>query len=114
MSLMNTAQYTHLLFTDVCVSECVVIWDTVRMDAALQVADLGHHLLVTGRAGTGKSAFLKTAINSLQQRGKKVAVLCPTGVAATHLSEFKATTLHRYRCHAIPLLIVNGNIRRFK
>jgi len=66
------------------------------MEAALEIVKSGHNLLVTGQAGTGKSYFLKMAAHALKKLGKRIAVLCPTGVAATHLSEFEARTLHRY------------------
>jgi nucleoside-triphosphatase THEP1 len=55
----------------------------------------GHNLLVTGQAGTGKSFFLKRVVGDLKKQGKKVAILSPSGIAATQFAEYNATTVHR-------------------
>ncbi len=48
----------------------------------------GAHIFLTGRAGTGKTTFLRTAIESLH---KRVVVAAPTGVAAINAG---GVTLH--------------------
>ena len=52
----------------------------------------GDNLFITGGAGTGKSFLLRQIISSLEEKGKKVLVGAPTGMAARHI---KGSTLHR-------------------
>ncbi len=49
-----------------------------------------HSLFLTGKAGTGKSTFLK---NFAQQTDKKFIVLAPTGIAAINA---RGTTIHSF------------------
>ncbi|PNP55210.1 hypothetical protein FNYG_15537 [Fusarium nygamai] len=45
----------------------------------------GGNVFITGSAGCGKSYLLRTAIDKLKEKGKKVAVCAPTGRAAVHI-----------------------------
>ncbi len=62
----------------------------------VKLVEAGHNCVVTGQAGTGKSYFLRNTISKITSKGKRVAVLCPTGIAATQF--LKGTTVHRYTC----------------
>lgn len=64
---------------------------TPRQQKAHRLAlETRENLLITGSAGTGKSAVLTRIIHDLRRRGKVVRVAAFTGLAAQHL---KGTTL---------------------
>ena len=62
----------------------------------LRVACSGHNLLVTGRAGTGKSHVVKEIISNRRSVGKRVAVVCSSGIACTVYESGVASTVHSY------------------
>ena len=51
----------------------------------------GSNIFLTGKAGTGKSYIVKKAIKTLQNQGKVVIALAPTGIAAYNVG---GQTLH--------------------
>lgn len=57
------------------------------LDTVLQ----GKNVFLQGKAGTGKSFVTKLAISELEQQGKKVAALAPTGIAANNIG---GATIH--------------------
>lgn len=57
------------------------------IDAVLE----GKNVFLTGKAGTGKSHIVKTVIDILLKRGKNIAALAPTGIAANNIG---GATLH--------------------
>lgn len=62
-----------------------------RFELALQFAHFTHrHLFLTGKAGTGKTTFLKQLRETTT---KKIAVLAPTGVAAINAG---GMTIHSF------------------
>ena len=64
--------------------------------SAFNLAINGHNLLITGQGGTGKFFLVKIIIKHLRTKvNKKVAIVCSTGIAATHYTEFGAKTLHK-------------------
>ena len=71
---------------------------TVKIDASSQefqnafsIIKLTHHsLFLTGKAGTGKSTFLKYVCSNIR---KKSVVLAPTGLAAINAG---GSTLHSF------------------
>lgn len=46
----------------------------------------GENVFLTGKAGTGKSYVVKTAIDLLTKMGKNVVALAPTGIAANNIN----------------------------
>lgn len=60
-----------------------------EQEEALNYLNKGHHVFLTGKAGTGKSYVLKAFI---EQCEKKLLVLAPTGIAALQVG---GVTLHR-------------------
>lgn len=46
----------------------------------------GKNIFLTGKAGTGKSHVVREAMKLLNQKGKNVAAIAPTGMAANHIS----------------------------
>ena len=44
---------------------------------------MGHNLLITGQAGTGKTHLLTKMVKCMEERGTKVQTTAPTGLAAT-------------------------------
>lgn len=60
---------------------------------ALELIDKGDSLFITGKAGTGKTTLLKEIERVQCLRGKKVAVVSPTGVAAKNAG---GVTLHSF------------------
>lgn len=57
----------------------------------LDAVSNGDNVYLTGKAGTGKSYITKLAIELLQNRGKKVMALAPTGIAANNIG---GATIH--------------------
>lgn len=57
------------------------------LDAAL----IGHNILLSGKAGSGKTFITKLAMSKLEDKGKKVMAMAPTGIAATNVG---GATLH--------------------
>jgi len=51
----------------------------------------GKNIFLTGKAGTGKSTVTKKAIKQLQDKGKNVLVVAPTGIAANNIG---GATMH--------------------
>ena len=49
----------------------------------ISLASKGHNLFVTGRGGTGKSTVVREIISNLHTVGKKVSVVCSSGIACT-------------------------------
>lgn len=51
------------------------------------------HMFITGKAGTGKTTFLKTLVNALQEANKNFVITAPTGIAAVNA---EGVTLHSF------------------
>lgn len=51
----------------------------------------GKNIYLTGKAGTGKSTIIREVISELKNRGKKVAAIAPTGIAANNI---QGQTIH--------------------
>lgn len=60
---------------------------------ALGILHAGHHVMLTGAAGSGKTYTLGRFIREAKARGKSVAVTATTGLAATHLG---GNTIHAW------------------
>jgi ATP-dependent exoDNAse (exonuclease V) alpha subunit len=60
---------------------------------ALEVMHAGHHVFLTGPAGSGKTYVLNQFIREAKSLGKHVAVTATTGLAATHLG---GNTIHSW------------------
>ena len=60
---------------------------------ALDILKLGHHVYLTGSAGSGKTFLLNTYINFLKNTGVNVGVTASTGIAATHMN---GITIHSW------------------
>ena len=65
---------------------------TEEQQNALNTILTGCNVFLTGGAGTGKSFLIKKAVKELEQRGKSVLLVAPTGAAA---SEIEGVTIHR-------------------
>jgi len=65
---------------------------TPEFDHAIRLLEdsAGHHVFLTGRAGTGKSTLLQ---HFRQQSKKKLVVLAPTGIAALNV---RGQTIHSF------------------
>lgn len=65
--------------------------DNPQMDLAYQILEkTASHLFLTGRAGTGKTTFLRTVRRNLP---KRMVVLAPTGIAAINA---EGVTIHSF------------------
>ncbi|XP_070564667.1 uncharacterized protein [Ptychodera flava] len=80
----------------------ITMAQSVAMDPlqqkAMSAALLGHSFFLTGQAGSGKTKTLIEIVRALRRVKKKVQVTASTGMAATQLAEFRATTLHKFAC----------------
>lgn len=63
---------------------------TEEFSQGLNLIDQGNHVLITGKAGTGKSTLLRTFLE--RDSKKNILVTAPTGVAALNIDGF---TIHR-------------------
>ncbi|XP_061167824.1 uncharacterized protein LOC133176769 [Saccostrea echinata] len=55
----------------------------------------GHNLIISGQAGTGKTFLVKRIVKKYSKE-KHVAIVCSTGIAATHYGDLGAVTLHKW------------------
>lgn len=51
----------------------------------------GKNIYLSGKAGTGKSTIINMVIEKLKDKGKRVAAIAPTGIAATNV---RGVTMH--------------------
>ena len=56
----------------------------------------GHNALITWKAGTGKSFLVQQIVKSLVRSGKRVRVVCSSGIACTVYTETNACTVHSF------------------
>ncbi|QGU06438.1 DNA polymerase III subunit epsilon [Corynebacterium occultum] len=66
---------------------------TPETDAALEILHSSAHVLLSGKAGTGKSTLLREYLDSTSGKHKdKILVIAPTGVAALNVG---GSTIHK-------------------
>ncbi|MEM7102223.1 MAG: DEAD/DEAH box helicase [Bacteroidota bacterium] len=82
----------------------------IELDKAYQlISDTNQSIFLTGRAGTGKSTFLRKIRNEID---KRFVVLAPTGIAAINV---KGMTIHSFFQFPLrPLLPNDKEIKTFK
>ena len=56
----------------------------------------GHNLLITGQAGVGKSEVVKRIISDANARGRKIGVICSSGIACQVYDRGVASTAHSF------------------
>ena len=71
---------------------------TTEQSEIIKVAKAGHNILVTGQAGTGKSTLVRDLQKDLHRQGRKVAIVCSSGITGTvHLRDgTTALTAHTF------------------
>ena len=69
---------------------------TPKQAEIFQFASTDHNVLVTGRAGTGKSRVVNAIREHCQQRGSRAAVVCSSGIACQVYDSAVASTVHSY------------------
>ncbi|MDD3284162.1 MAG: PIF1 family DEAD/DEAH box helicase [Patescibacteria group bacterium] len=65
----------------------------MKQHEALAILKLGHNVLLTGPAGSGKTYLLNQYITHLKKTGVAVAITASTGIAATHIG---GRTIHSW------------------
>ena len=55
----------------------------------------GHNVFITGQGGTGKSFLVKEIYKELTRSGKRVAIICSSGIAGT-IYDGHASTVHSF------------------
>jgi ATP-dependent DNA helicase PIF1 len=68
----------------------------IDVDAAMALAERGENLFICGRAGTGKSTLLRKIRDSLEDAGRSVVTLAPTGIAAYNVTGMTIHSFFRY------------------
>ena len=68
---------------------------TELQNTALKTISEGHNIVLTGQAGTGKSFVLRAAFKTLSNTGKRVVILCTTGMACLQYLDCRCNTVHR-------------------
>ncbi|PTX14424.1 PIF1-like helicase [Pontibacter mucosus] len=58
---------------------------STKQQLFLDMALEGKNIFLKGKAGTGKSTITKIAIKALEEAGRKVVAIAPTGVAANNI-----------------------------
>lgn len=56
---------------------------TAEQSEIIKVAEARHNILVPGQAGTGKSTLVHALQKDLRRKGRKVAIVCSSGIAGT-------------------------------
>ena len=63
----------------------------------MRTAVAGHNLLLSGQAGTGKSYVVNGIVQVLRSRGKKVTVVCSSGISCSVYGDgVKSSTVHSH------------------
>ncbi len=65
----------------------------MKQKEALAILKLGHNVLLTGPAGSGKTYLLNQYVDHLRRRKIGVAITASTGIAATHIG---GRTIHSW------------------
>lgn len=65
----------------------------MKQKDALEILKLGHNVLLTGFAGSGKSYLLEEFANWARENNKNVVMTATTGIAATNIN---GKTIHNY------------------
>ncbi len=65
----------------------------MKQKDALNILKLGHNVLLTGPAGSGKTYLLNQYVDHLKRRKIGVAITASTGIAATHIG---GRTIHSW------------------
>src|SRR5690606_34814560 len=76
---------------------------TEEFAAALEHLHAGHHLFLTGKAGTGKSTLIR---HYLEQTDRSTITVAPTGIAALNVDGY---TIHRL--FSFPLGVTEEHVR---
>ena len=64
---------------------------------ALDIVERDHNLLLTRQAGTGKSFLVRAMYDRLKDQGKKVEIVCASGIAGNFYSDMiRTSTVHAY------------------
>ena len=62
---------------------------------ALDIVERGHNLLVKGQARTGKSFLVRAMYDRLKDQGRKVEIVCASGIAGSVYSDkIRTSTVH--------------------
>lgn len=80
----------------------------MKQKEAFEILELGHHVLLTGPAGSGKTFLLNKYINHLKKKGIGVAITASTGIAATHIG---GRTIHSWAGIGIKDELTSRNIQ---
>lgn len=76
-------------------SELSMAWDIIE--------NTGANLFLTGKAGTGKTTFLKDV---REKSTKRLIVLAPTGIAAINAGGVTIHSFFNYLCHLTFLVLL--------
>ncbi len=61
----------------------------------LNAAVNGHNVFITGQGGTGKSFLAKEIYKQLTLGGKKMAIVCSTGIACKAYKKITNSAVHK-------------------
>ena len=74
------------------------MFDKLSVDQrqVLNIVREGHNVFITGQSGTGESFLVKEICKELTRSGKRVAIICSSGIAGI-IYDRHASTVHSFR-----------------
>ena len=67
---------------------------TNEKEVVLKTAEAGHNVFITSQAGTGKSFLVISIVKTLRSCGRKVVVICTSGISCSVYGDLNSRNVH--------------------